>query len=374
MNIEKIGKFIKELREEKGLTQDELAKKIPISRQAISKWERGLAIPDAQILLKLSEFFSVSVNEILSGEKKNKYNEKEINQISLTLYKDRNNKKRIIKLLIILLITFIFIFLIYYFFTSYRSIKVYTVSGMNDNISFYNGIFVRTKEKIFFKIGDFNILEDNGKIQSLTLYYLDTNNKKQLIVSNDDDNISFIDYIGYNNYLDTSNIDYIIKNMYIEIVFKDKKENIKLTFIEDYINDSLFFKKNQNIGYNKSDIKNTENIDINDSDLLKNIKNCYILYNTNYIYTKNDNEISTKIIYYSKTNTIKITIFSSNNILENWIYEISDDVLDYYDYTENVSYLFENGKSTCKNCNKDKLKKIIDKFYNILSESFQDNK
>ena len=209
MNIDKIGKFIKELREEKGLTQDELAKKIPISRQAISKWERGLAIPDAQTLLKLSEFFSVSVNEILSGEKKNKYNEKEINQISLTLYKDRNNKKRIIKLLIILLITFIFIFLIYYFFTSYRSIKVYTVSGMNDNISFYNGIFVRTKEKIFFKIGDFNILEDNDKIQSLTLYYLDTNNKKQLIVSNDDDNISFIDYIGYNNYLDTSNIDFI---------------------------------------------------------------------------------------------------------------------------------------------------------------------
>ena len=74
MNIDKIGKFIKELREEKGLTQDELAKKIPISRQAISKWERGLAIPDAQTLLKLSEFFSVSVNEILSGEKKNKYN------------------------------------------------------------------------------------------------------------------------------------------------------------------------------------------------------------------------------------------------------------------------------------------------------------
>ena len=74
MNQDKISKFIKNLREESNMTQEELADKIPISRQAISKWERGISIPDAQTLIRLSEIFNLSINEILSGEKINKTN------------------------------------------------------------------------------------------------------------------------------------------------------------------------------------------------------------------------------------------------------------------------------------------------------------
>ena len=50
----KIGKFIAELRKEKGMTQKELGEKLYISDKAVSKWERGLSIPDLAILEKLA--------------------------------------------------------------------------------------------------------------------------------------------------------------------------------------------------------------------------------------------------------------------------------------------------------------------------------
>ena len=82
MNQEKIGKFIADLRKENNMTQEELAQKISISRQAISKWERGVSIPDSDILLILSNLFKVSVNEILLGERINETNKEEANDSS----------------------------------------------------------------------------------------------------------------------------------------------------------------------------------------------------------------------------------------------------------------------------------------------------
>ena len=64
------------MRKEKGLTQDDLAEKMFVGREAISKWERGVCIPGQTILLSLSEEFNVSINEILYGERKNNKNSK----------------------------------------------------------------------------------------------------------------------------------------------------------------------------------------------------------------------------------------------------------------------------------------------------------
>ena len=64
------GKFIKELREKHKLTQQELADIIPVTREAVSKWERGISLPDSDCLVKLSTLFKVSINEILDGEYK----------------------------------------------------------------------------------------------------------------------------------------------------------------------------------------------------------------------------------------------------------------------------------------------------------------
>mgnify|MGYP003419442861 CR=1 FL=1 len=62
------GKKIKKLRTDNGLTQDELAEKIYVTRTAISKWESGRGFPNIESLKTISKYFSVSLDELLSGE------------------------------------------------------------------------------------------------------------------------------------------------------------------------------------------------------------------------------------------------------------------------------------------------------------------
>lgn len=64
----KIGKFIAELRKEKNMTQEELASILGISKNAVSKWERGICLMDMSLLKPLSNALDVSINEILAGE------------------------------------------------------------------------------------------------------------------------------------------------------------------------------------------------------------------------------------------------------------------------------------------------------------------
>lgn len=68
MNQERIGKFIAKQRKLKNLTQEELAEKLGITKNAVSKWERGLCLMDMSLLKPLSEILGVSINEILAGE------------------------------------------------------------------------------------------------------------------------------------------------------------------------------------------------------------------------------------------------------------------------------------------------------------------
>lgn len=69
MRQDKIGKFIARERKRNHFTQEELAEKLGISDRAVSKWERGLNLPDASLMLELASILNISVNELLSGEK-----------------------------------------------------------------------------------------------------------------------------------------------------------------------------------------------------------------------------------------------------------------------------------------------------------------
>lgn len=69
MTSKECGNFISELRKEKELTQKELAEKINVSDKAISRWETGKGYPDVTSLVSLSEYFDVSVNELLAGKR-----------------------------------------------------------------------------------------------------------------------------------------------------------------------------------------------------------------------------------------------------------------------------------------------------------------
>ena len=58
---------IRSLRKARGLSQEEVAQRLHITRQTLSKWENGLSVPDAQLLLKLAEILEVSVAQLLEG-------------------------------------------------------------------------------------------------------------------------------------------------------------------------------------------------------------------------------------------------------------------------------------------------------------------
>ena len=91
MDLIKIGKFISTKRKEKNLTQEELAEKLNITDRAVSKWERGLSLPDADKIL------DINVNELLIGEENMKDEKKKTDELLIELAKqDELKNKRLI--------------------------------------------------------------------------------------------------------------------------------------------------------------------------------------------------------------------------------------------------------------------------------------
>lgn len=96
MDLEKIGKFIAKKRQENNFTQESLAEELDISNRSISKWERGICLPDANNMAKLCKLFGISYNELLSGEelKKSDYERKaEENLKEFSRIETAQNKK-----------------------------------------------------------------------------------------------------------------------------------------------------------------------------------------------------------------------------------------------------------------------------------------
>ena len=95
MNQTKMGNFIKELRKEKELTQEQLAEIFHVARRTVSRWETGSNMPDMDILIEMSDFFEVDLREILDGERKNKKMDSEMKETVLKVaeYSNIGQKK-----------------------------------------------------------------------------------------------------------------------------------------------------------------------------------------------------------------------------------------------------------------------------------------
>lgn len=120
MNLAIVGEFIKELRKERNLTQEDLADKFYVSRRTVSRWETGSNLPDIDLLMKLADFFNVDIREILEGKRKDINMEQETKEtvIMVNEYnKEKFKRTKIITLvflmigIIALLIGFIFEFI-----------------------------------------------------------------------------------------------------------------------------------------------------------------------------------------------------------------------------------------------------------------------
>jgi len=70
MNQKKIGQFLKELRKEKGITQEQLAEILGVTNRSISRWENGVNMPDFDFIMEIAKYFNVGIDELLDGERR----------------------------------------------------------------------------------------------------------------------------------------------------------------------------------------------------------------------------------------------------------------------------------------------------------------
>ena len=90
----KIGSFLQSLRKENGLTQEQLAERLGVSRRTVSRWETGTNLPDLDILVELSDLYTVSLRELLDGERKSEKMEKELEDTVLKVAEYSNEEKK----------------------------------------------------------------------------------------------------------------------------------------------------------------------------------------------------------------------------------------------------------------------------------------
>ena len=157
MDQEKIGKFILSLRKKNNLTQKQLADKLNVTSQAVSKWENGRGIPDIEILNKLSKEWNVDIESIINGTTKKK-----------------NNIKKIILPTIIFILLFI---IIIFLFANHKDFEFSNLKSENKEF-IINGVAAYSKDKksIYISNIEYKNTEDKKYIASECILYESSNN------------------------------------------------------------------------------------------------------------------------------------------------------------------------------------------------------
>ena len=243
MDNEKIGKFITKLRKAKNLTQQQLGDLVGVGGKSVSKWERGLNMPDISIINQVSKVLGITSDELLKGEfSKNSINEE---------YRKKRNQRRYRLFLILLLILTVVITTLLVF--KFRNVThKYWISSADDSFS-VEGSIEFDKEGYSLNISKIYCKLDECKVNNINYikYYLLFGDK--LIYKNETDsdvitNVSIDNYMAdkviyisdrfTNNILSYSDIEKEISNMIMSIEtndindnFYDYKFNLKITDI-----------------------------------------------------------------------------------------------------------------------------------------------
>ncbi len=139
-----LSENLKTLRKTKGITQEELAIRLNVVRQTISKWEKGLSVPDADTLIKLADYFEVSVSELLGSKVETEVDSniiaEQLSRINEQLAIKNKRSQRIWKTIGIILVSFIVINILIVIlgtisFNSFKSDKTATITTESENIT-----------------------------------------------------------------------------------------------------------------------------------------------------------------------------------------------------------------------------------------------
>ena len=124
MDLVKIGKYIAEKRKDTGMTQRQLADKLGMSDKSVSKWERGVCLPDVSVYSELCQNLGISINEFLAGED---IAREDINQRSeeniINVSTDSKKKQKRLKIIISVLSIIIFAVLVVIGIAKYRALQ-----------------------------------------------------------------------------------------------------------------------------------------------------------------------------------------------------------------------------------------------------------
>lgn len=96
----KIGAFLRELRKDKELTQEQLAEKFGVSSRSVSRWENGNTMPELGILVELADYYEADIKEIIDGERKSEIMDKDVKEtlVKVSEYSDYEKKNKTKKL------------------------------------------------------------------------------------------------------------------------------------------------------------------------------------------------------------------------------------------------------------------------------------
>lgn len=297
MDYEKIAKFLVELRSEKKLTQEALSKVLCVDRGTISKWERAVYLPSIEMLVTISEFYDVTVNELVYGARKTKDNAKDVDNVSIAVMKENVRKVRKLTIFfstIIFLLIAIMPFI--YFFSNYNSIKVYKIGGESEHFNSLNGLMIVTKKNSYIRFGMVNAFNENDKVTEARLYYKNGDEEINLRTRENLEDL-IVNKYGYDEYFSYRDVDKFMDNLYLEVKSDNLDETIKLKFRKVESNDNFVYTLNNNVS-------DDESSNVIDDDIPKYVRDNfkYDSDSKSYVYEHKDGDTSIVEKYSSDTN------------------------------------------------------------------------
>ena len=223
-NMNNFGEIIKDIRKKNNLTQKELADKLYVTYQAVSKWENNKSIPDISILQNISKMFNIDLNY-------------------LTNTKKRNNTIYFILIIIFLILSLTITILITKNHSHDFEMRTIETTCNDFNLS---GTIAYNKDKtaIFISEIDYCGLNKDQIYDTITsTLYQNENNKEKIIITNKEkNNLSLNDYLKdltyhVDNYKSTC-LDYNKNELYIKIELQKKNESTITYTIPLKINDT----------------------------------------------------------------------------------------------------------------------------------------
>ena len=344
MDYEKIAKFLVELRLGKKLTQEALAKVLCVDRGTISKWERAVYLPSVEMLVKISEFYGVTVNELVYGARKNKDNAKDVDNVSIAVMKENVRKVRKLTIFystIIFLLVAIMPFI--YFFSNYNSIKVYKIGGESEHFNTYEGVMIVTKKNSYIRLGDIVSFNDDDNITETRLYY--KNGDKEINLRNRENMDDLIvNKYGYDEYFSYRDVDNFMDNLYLEVKSDEYNEIIKLHFTEVESNDEFVYTLNNNVS-------DDESSNVIDDDIPKYVRDNfkYDSDSKSYVYEHKDGDVSV-VEKYSSDTKIYDVLESYNDYENKYIFNLDKERLLFRKLQNNnaiVNFSFDFKSSLC---------------------------